>query len=440
MTTKEDDKQEGIKMVGGIQDLGHIQLQPRKRTNSNDLRILQLTDMHLFPPKDTTWILGDDKNNRVVDFIKDDYDPGNKKAVKLVKKLISSANPDLVIFTGDIIDGRPHKRRGGWRDTFGPIIEPLLKAKPPIPWTFCPGNHDDDNSPWTRKDLLQIFKLRGCATPNCVSFNHTFTVSIGTEENPHSEPSTSTRLWLFDSGGNHPKTRYDPFPKNIVKDYIEITNALKMLPPECRNKFDVLCDLAYFHIPLPEYAAVKPIVGSNHLFDAALKSGMVPSPWKYVPWLVKCLGKQYIAGSSTVNSGMFNAMKRGKMKAMFVGHDHYSDFVGSNGSGPYMGYGRVTSYAPPSNFEGDGGKLPWKPGGRIVSVEKGKHISTWIETMDGIDSSSTIILDGSHHQMVVDRKKRESLILFLIVVTSLLYVLYAYVFSNNAPIVLSNKI
>ena len=229
MTTKEDDKQEGIKMVGGIQDLGHIQLQPRKRTNSNDLRILQLTDMHLFPPKDTTWILGDDKNNRVVDFIKDDYDPGNKKAVKLVKKLISSANPDLVIFTGDIIDGRPHKRRGGWRDTFGPIIEPLLKAKPPIPWTFCPGNHDDDNSPWTRKDLLQIFKLRGCATPNCVSFNHTFTVSIGTEENPHSEPSTSTRLWLFDSGGNHPKTRYDPFPKNIVKDYIEITNALKML-------------------------------------------------------------------------------------------------------------------------------------------------------------------------------------------------------------------
>ena len=93
----------------------------------------------------------------------------------------------------------------------------------------------------------------------------------------------------------------------------------------------------------------------------------------------------------------------------FLTTDHYSDYVSSNGHGPYMSYGRVTSYAPPSNFEGDGGTLPWKPGGRVVSIEKGKPPTTWIEAMDGIDSSSLIVLDGSHHQRVLDSKSKKNM-------------------------------
>jgi hypothetical protein len=268
--------------IHGIQILPHLQLAPRKRAA---LRILQLTDMHLFPPTQTHWTLGTNKNNRVVDFARDGYDTGNKKAIQLVTQLVTSVDPDLVIFTGDIIDGRPHEKKRGWYITFLPIIQPLLDAKPPIPWTFCPGNHDDDDAPWTRDDLLEIFQLPGCATPTCTSFNHTYTVGIGTKQHP-STPSTSTRLWIFDSGGNHPTTRYDPFPGNVVAGYTKITDAVKELPKDAQEKFKVSCDLAYFHIPLPEYTDTMPLVGSNNLFNAVLKSGGVPSPWKHVPWLV----------------------------------------------------------------------------------------------------------------------------------------------------------
>jgi hypothetical protein len=70
--------------------------------------------------------------------------------------------------TGDIVDGRPFgalaqssiisssTARDSWRAPFQALIQPLLDAEPPIPWTFCPGNHDDDCSPWSRQ-VLSLF-------------------------------------------------------------------------------------------------------------------------------------------------------------------------------------------------------------------------------------------------------------------------------------------
>ena len=92
-----------------------------------------------------------------------------------------------------------------------------------------------------------------------------------------------------------------------------------------------------------------------------------------------------------------------------------------------MGYGRVTSYAPPSNFEGDGGTLPWKPGGRVVSIEKDRPPTTWIETMDGSDTSSLIVLDGSHHKLVLDRKSSENMWWWLLMLGCLCMVLGQFV-------------
>ena len=84
--------------INGIQILEHLQLAPRKRVANQTnpaLRILQLTDMHLFPPTQTHWTLGANKNNRVVDFARDGYDTGNKKAIQLVTQLVNSVDPDI---------------------------------------------------------------------------------------------------------------------------------------------------------------------------------------------------------------------------------------------------------------------------------------------------------------------------------------------------------
>ena len=364
--------------------------------------------------------------------------------------LVARDAPDLVVFTGDIVDGRPfgerayaddEEARRAWVACFEQVTAPLLACDPPVPWTFCPGNHDDDHAPWCRDDLLAIFKLPGCATPTATSFNFTFTIgtraTAGEEVAAASRPpgsdsgaaaatfcrvadgETLVRLWVFDSGGNNDTgIRYDPFPKEVVAEFTRLTTwpqdpagAVSRGEP-C--PFDIQDPpgtpaLAFFHIPLPEYTDAMPIVGSNNLFTAALRSGGVPSPYKYVPWLVRCLGKDRIAGCSKVNTGMFEALQRSqthRVQACFVGHDHYSDFVASCGR-TYLCYGRVSSFTPPSNFEGDGGALPFRVGARIVQCvgggdvdaagQKCHRVMTWIENIDGVEDDSMLVLDGSHH-------------------------------------------
>ena len=108
---------------------------------------------------------------------------------------------------GDIIDGRVFKDlpRNSWREAFMDIVKPINDTK--TPWTFVPGNHDDDHSPWSRSDLLQIYQLEGCISKETKTFDHT--MSIGFESG-----GESARLWLFDSGGNNiknPELRYESF-------------------------------------------------------------------------------------------------------------------------------------------------------------------------------------------------------------------------------------
>merc|ERR1711963_713121 len=62
------------------------------------------------------------------------------------------------------IDGRPFKappgKEGemtGWRRCLLEVLAPVIANG--CAWTFVPGNHDDDCSPWSRSDLLGIFHL-----------------------------------------------------------------------------------------------------------------------------------------------------------------------------------------------------------------------------------------------------------------------------------------
>lgn len=61
--------------------------------------------------------------------------------------------------------------------------------------------------------------------------------------------------------------------------------------------------LAYFHIPLPEYAS----------FDSTNFTGVKGDP----------------ISSASINSGFFSTLlKAGDVKAVFTGHDHLNDFCG----------------------------------------------------------------------------------------------------------------
>jgi len=109
--------------------------------------------------------------------------------------------------------------------------------------------------------------------------------------------------------------------------------------------------LAYFHIPLPEYEGVVPLVGKNALFKAALIGGKVPFPFNYPPllWIIPLLGKDLVAGCSRLQSGLFDAFNdNGNVLATFCGHDHHSDFVAKRDN-VYLCYGRCGGFTPPHN-------------------------------------------------------------------------------------------
>ena len=115
----------------------------RERRADGHVRILQLTDIHQFPLGTTTWAC--EGRGRVINFKEEGYSAA--RAPALIATLAKTVRPDLVVFTGDVIDGRPFGASSscadklGWRAAFEALITPLLSANPPIPWTFCPGNH-----------------------------------------------------------------------------------------------------------------------------------------------------------------------------------------------------------------------------------------------------------------------------------------------------------
>jgi len=348
-----------------MQDLGHVQIEsPTHRPEDQvGLVLLQVTDLHQWPAGKKEFTA----RGRVIDFDKEGY--SSERNLELLQHAIHESTPDVVLFTGDIVDGRPCKDMDAksFLEVMRQVLQPVLEAG--TAWTYIPGNHDDDESPWTREELLEIYNIEGCLSKGATSFDHTLTVGRGTEPD---EVST-VRLWLFDSGTNSPdqSIRYTTFSKEAVEGYKTLSQSGTL----------GLCaeSLAYFHIPLPEYAGLKPLTGKNGLFHAAVLGGKVPFPFSHPPFssLVKLLGQDRVVGSSKLNSGLFEAFKKeGNVLACFCGHDHHSDFVGRR-NGIYLVYGRCGSFTPPSDWEGAGGDLPFDRGARVVHVKGRDQVFTW---------------------------------------------------------------
>ena len=361
-----------------MQVLPHVQLVDGSGGEDDELRILQLTDMHLFPHGCTGWICSPKGafDSRHVDFRKEGHPSPmtSDDAVVMVSTLIRRVRPHLVAFTGDIVDGRPfgaeypavpptRTPNGLAFDLFAEAFMRVLAPLHGIPWIFCPGNHDDDGSPWSRNDLLRIFALDGCATPTATCFDHTFTVGFGDEAD-----KSSVRIWNFDSGANRRDIKYEPVSATSVSRYEALSAQLP----------NVAAELAFVHVPLPEYASAKIVAGTCGLFPARVRAGMLVRPWKWLPQalymrLGPWLGHDRAVGCSRVNTGLCAALARqGRVCALSCGHNHFNDFVGLHDESLFLCFGRGRAIA--SNNVGAGRWRPaLHPGCRVFGVRTEMH-------------------------------------------------------------------
>ncbi|KAG0267347.1 purple acid phosphatase [Mortierella polycephala] len=310
---------------------------------------------------------------------------GDINTLQMMERMLESEKPDLVVFTGDNVDGLTSK------DAYATMLKyskPVVDRA--IPWTIIFGNHDEEGD-LTREEMLRSaqdipYSLaeRG---PLGISGTGNYVLSIYDHKHDHrrrqlfdedsiqgqeeeeegdlrSEKSRFT-LYFLDSGAYSFNLKY-PGWDWIKDDQVEWFRQTSKAITSKYHKDDVPNALTFFHIPIPEYDLTnddddesdddKDTVGLKK--KRRRSNGIVGDK---------------VEGVSTpsYNSGMFDAIFESKdVRATTAGHDHLNDYCldhrGINlcyGGG--LGYGSYGSSSVPRRS-------------RVFEILKhGDRVDTW---------------------------------------------------------------
>jgi 3',5'-cyclic AMP phosphodiesterase CpdA len=302
---------------------------PRRRPflrfrSDGTFTIVQLTDVH--------WNNGEEADLR---------------ARALIEAVLEAETPDLVVLTGDIVEGSAARDPAeACRQAVAPV-----EARG-LPWAAVFGNHDDEGA-LSREQLFAVQRAsRLCLTergPKNVTGIGNYALRVASA----ATDSLAAALYFLDSNaydarglgdyawiGHDQIAWYRRTSRRLAAEYAALTTAQR-LPA-----------LAFFHIPIPEYEEV----------------------WRSHA----CRGHrgEPVCGPP-LNSGFFTALvEAGDVMGTFVGHDHVNDFEGEL-HGIRLCYGRATGY---SGYGLEG----FERGARVIRLQEGhRAFETWIRLADG---------------------------------------------------------
>ena len=282
-------------------------------------KIIQITDTH---------IIADSEHS--------------KETIEMLHQVLDAEKPDLVIFTGDIVTGKPYKAG------FDLVIEPVISRK--IPWALVFGNHDDEQD-MTRRELAAYIQSYQFNTGQMKAVKNVSGYGNYVLEVKDSD-GKKVKAILYGMDSNAYSTMkpmvdgYGWFAFDQVEWYRKQSSKYTL-----GNRGTPLPALAFFHIPLPEYHAVT----DQKMIGAKLEDICSPE----------------------VNSGLFLAMlEKGDVMGTFVGHDHVNDYI-FNHYGIALAYGRFSGSK--NTYTG------LKNGVRVIELTEGqRNFDTWIRLDDEI--------------------------------------------------------
>lgn len=297
-----------------------ISAQTLKFNSDKKFKIVQFTDVH--------WVTGN---------------PESKISEERMNEVLDAEKPDLVVFTGDFVTGKPAAK--GIKE----LLEPTVSRNLPFAMVF--GNHDDEQD-MTRQEMYELIKTipgnMTCTTEG-ISGVSNYVVSLNASDND----KESAVLYFFDSN-SYSKLEsvkgYDWIKADQIDWYYSQSSKLTK-----KNGGTPMPALAFFHIPLPEY-------------EEAMASGNAMS-----------IGtKREKPCSPEINSGLFAAMlNAGDVMGTFVGHDHVNDYS-VNWKGILLSYGRFTGSKTTYH------DIPGGNGARVIELTEGKReFRTWVRLKGG---------------------------------------------------------
>lgn len=314
-------------LLGSLQ-LANAQQQTLQFNKDGKFKIVQFTDVHYIY-----------------------NDPRSDVSIERINQVLDMEKPDLVLFTGDVIYGKPAEE--GMRT----VLNLVSKRKIPFAVTF--GNHDNEQG-LSREELLKIIQsvpFNLTQTTPGISGVTNFILPVKAFDGKRN----ATVLYCIDS---HSYSQikgvngYDYIKFDQIQWYRE--NSKKFTE---ENNGVPVSSYAFFHIALPEYNQAASS-------ESAILYGI----------------RKEKACAPQLNSGLFAAMKEmGDVRGVFVGHDHDDDYAVS-WKGILLAYGRYTGGNTVYNHLTNGARV-------IELDENANSFRTWIRLKEGVVQQVTYPAD-----------------------------------------------
>lgn len=298
----------------------HEYTKPELRVNKNGLfKIIQLADLHFSTgvgkcrePFPDTAVKNCEADPRTLSFL---------------EKVLDHEKPDYAVLTGDQVFGQSSPDS---ETTILKVLAPLIKRK--IPYSIVMGNHDDDGGSLSRRELVSFvsdlpYSLTELGPEDVSGYGNYVQQALG----PRSDNPALT-FYFLDSHNRSPNPKGYPGYAWIEQNQLDfVKKEHDRLKPGQEAFTHIHMSMAFFHIPLLEYASQKPYVGSA-------REGVTASRY---------------------NSGARDVLSSVGVRVISVGHDHVNDYCmfhdknepnsepskiwlcygGGGGEGGYGGYG-----------------------------------------------------------------------------------------------------
>ncbi|KAI4096522.1 MAG: hypothetical protein LQ344_001030 [Seirophora lacunosa] len=233
------------------------------------------------------------------------------RTLEFLGSVLDSEKPDLVVLSGDQVNGEtsPDAQSAVFK-----FAEMFIKRS--IPFATIFGNHDDEGS-LSRQALMELtqnlpysLSLPG---PSSVEGVGNYYIEVLAHGPRGASTNSALTLYLLDTHGYSPDERqfrgYDWLKKSQIDWFQATAQSLRNSPSHTGYKH-IHMDMAFIHIPLPEYRQKDAVVpGSGVFAEAPTAPGF--------------------------NSGFKQALVEEGVLAVSCGHDHVNDYCAlSRSEGP----------------------------------------------------------------------------------------------------------